>query len=278
MTLNRPIRYTAAACLLTASLSAHAQIKLSCNMEWPFSYLDTAPPDKIIGGMKASEWTKAHIDQMLSVEEECSRSGPDVDTLRKARWEDIRDHVYPNSLRSLEARDKRMLREQAAALNAQEESERMASPSPAPQPQAQSQPAYQPPPVQAREPLPVSPPEFQQQTGSANPEPQRGLLYALVAAGAAVGLWGWNRFVRNRCPNCRETAFEKTGETEVDRWRATKEVSERNSRGTNTRHVQTTFVNVLFAYKCNHCHHEWTKQRKEELGSASKLTRFFAGY
>jgi hypothetical protein len=147
MNLHRSIRHAAIACFLTASLSAHAQLKLSCNMDWPaFSDLDIVPPDRMIGTMKASEWTKAHIDQMLSVEEECSRTGPDVETLRKARWADIRDHVYPNALRGLEARDKKILREQAAALKAQEQAAAMAnSPSQRePQAQAQPQPTYQP--------------------------------------------------------------------------------------------------------------------------------------
>lgn len=279
MKLKRSSLCAAMVCLLTSSLPAQSQLKLSCNMDWPaFSSLEVVPPDKMIGVMKASEWTKAHVDQMLSVEEECSRSGPDVETLRKARWEDVRDHLYPRALLGIEARDKKILREQAAALKAQEQAAAMANPPSRPEPQAQvqPQPTYQP--VETRGPQAAPPQDIQPQSGNSNPEPQRGLLYVLLTVAGAIGLWGWNRFIRNRCPNCKETTFEKTGETEVDRWRATKAVSERNSRGTNTRHVQTTFVNIQFAYKCNHCHHEWMKQRKEELGSASQISRFFAGY
>jgi hypothetical protein len=128
MSRYSPIRYAAVACLLTASLSAYAQLKLSCGMEWPFSDIANAPPDTIIGGVKASEWTQAHLQLMLNTEEECSRSGPGSESERRARWEDIRDRAYPNAVRSLEARDKKILLEQSAALvrKVQAEAERVA--------------------------------------------------------------------------------------------------------------------------------------------------------
>ena len=102
------------------------------------------------------------------------------------------------------------------------------------------------------------------------------ILLAVIAA--AIGGWFWNKFIRNRCPNCKSASFDRVNGTEIDRWRGTKEVTEQRSRGTNTRHVQTTYVKMLFGYRCKTCQHEWAKERQEELGASSAIDRFFSGY
>jgi uncharacterized protein len=95
----------------------------------------------------------------------------------------------------------------------------------------------------------------------------------LVGAG-----WYWNRFVRNRCPNCKSSSFDRVSETEIDRWRGTRQVTEKHSRGTNTRHVQDTFVKRRLDYRCSHCQQEWSKERQESVGGSSNFDRFIAGY
>ena len=105
-----------------------------------------------------------------------------------------------------------------------------------------------------------------------------GVIVILVGGG-----WGWNKFVRNRCPNCKSAGYDTISKEEVDRWRGTKQVTEQHSRGTNTRHVQTTYAMMHYVFRCKACRHEWSKERKEELGSSGfnldcLLSRLLSGF
>lgn len=91
------------------------------------------------------------------------------------------------------------------------------------------------------------------------------LLIFLLALAAALAGWIWHKFLRTRCPKCKSTSFDTVNVTETDRFRGTKQVSEKTSRGTNTRHVQTTYAIKLYEYRCKDCQQEWSKERKEEL-------------
>jgi len=272
MKLKYLVRQSSIAALLTASLSAHAQIQLSCEMDWSaLSALDLAEPDRLISGIRAGDWTKEHIDQMLQAEEECARSSNAPETLREARWIGIQTQQYPNALRSLEARDQRIEREKAEILKTSNAAQSEGARTPA-IPQAQSD-------VPKQHQLSPQPPlASADAVKDSDLASKRNLWIALAAVGCLAGLAIWQKFVRNRCPSCSSTSYSRIDETELDRWRGTKQVSERNSRGTNTRHVQSTFVQLQFTYRCNHCQNEWVKVRKEELGTFSKIERFFAGF
>ena len=105
-----------------------------------------------------------------------------------------------------------------------------------------------------------------------------GFIVILVSGG-----WGWNKFVRNRCPNCKSAGYDTISREEVDRWRGTKQVTETHSRGTNTRHVQTTYAMMHYVFRCKACRHEWSKERKEELGGSGfnldcLLSRLLSGF
>ena len=105
-----------------------------------------------------------------------------------------------------------------------------------------------------------------------------GFIVILIGSG-----WGWNKFVRNRCPNCKSAGYDTISREEVDRWRGTKQVTETHSRGTNTRHVQTTYAMMHYVFRCKACRHEWSKERKEELGSSGfnldcLLSRLLSGF
>ena len=89
-------------------------------------------------------------------------------------------------------------------------------------------------------------------------------ILLMVIAAAVVG-WIWNKFIRNRCPNCKSTSFDTVAVTETSRFTGTKQVTEKHSRGTNTRHVRTTYAMKLYQYRCKSCQHEWSKEKKEEL-------------
>jgi hypothetical protein len=87
----------------------------------------------------------------------------------------------------------------------------------------------------------------------------------LVVVAAALAGWIWNKFMRARCPKCKSTAFDTAVVAESAPFKGTKQVREKNSRGTNTRHVQTTYVKRRYAYRCKICQHEWFEERREEL-------------
>jgi len=102
--------------------------------------------------------------------------------------------------------------------------------------------------------------EAQAQTTRSN---RTWIVLAIVAA--ALGAWVWNKFIRLRCARCKSTNIDTLAVNEVDRWRGTKQVSERNSRGTNTRHVSTTYVKNEYHYACRDCGEDWLRRKKEEL-------------
>lgn len=115
--------------------------------------------------------------------------------------------------------------------------------------------------------------EESRQSGDRN----RNILIAIVVL--ALGGIGWHMFVRNRCPHCKSTKFRRVAAEEVDRWRGTKQVTERLASGKNkTRNVQTTFVTMRFTYQCQACQADWEKEREEEKGRGSWLGRVLMGY
>ncbi len=110
-------------------------------------------------------------------------------------------------------------------------------------------------------------------------EGKRNLYILLAAIAAVIGGFIWNRFIRNRCPHCKSTKYQRVGMEEIDRWRGTKQVTERTAHGkTKTRHVQATYVLMHFAYQCQACQGEWEKERQEEIGKGSNLGRFLTGH
>lgn len=81
-----------------------------------------------------------------------------------------------------------------------------------------------------------------------------------------VGFFVWNKFLRHRCPECRATEIKTENIEELDRWKGKTKVSEKNSRGTNTRFLTVTKVENRYTYSCNKCGHEWTENIVEERG------------
>ena len=89
-----------------------------------------------------------------------------------------------------------------------------------------------------------------------------GLVFAAIVAG-----WVWHRFIRHRCPSCKSLNVHCTGQAELDRFKGRIKVREKNSRGTNTRFMNTTFVINRYDYACDECDHTWSEKKKEELGA-----------
>lgn len=260
MNFKSTIRFAAALCFAATSIVANAELQLVCPMEWnELSAIDGQDQDKIIYGVKARDWKKEYLDQMLAKEEECLKSNPLPDSVKRANFDDLRTRAYPNAISHIEARDQRQQQEIARIQKAAEENQRRIETQKQEQLQQQQE---------------------QQQAAERRAEQEKSdnlwKLFWIIAA--VLGGWYWNKAVRNRCPNCKSASFDRTNETETDRWRGTKQVTEKHSRGTNTRHIQTTYVMKQFEYCCKNCQHEWMKEKREELGNSSPIRRFFVGY
>ena len=272
---------------LSASSAYAQQLELTCPLNWSaLTAIDAPDQDKIIYGIPARDWKKEHLDAMLVKEVECAETTTERGYDRDRMADVVAEQLYPNGLASIQRRDERLA--QAMARQEQEAAQQAAALAAA-ETQAQAQEGAD---AGAAGPGPDgAAPATEQATGEteteqalaapppapATPERDRSWIVWVVLVLAAAALY-WQKRIRNRCTSCRSTSVSLEGETELDRWRGTKQVSEKNSRGTNTRHVQTTYVKLRFDYCCNQCEHEWSKTRKEELGAESSFGRFLSGY
>ena len=246
---------------------APSALQLTCPPDWnALADIDGPNPERVIMGLKAREWRKEHIGMVLAKTQECQRSSSVPESVKKAELVDFQTRAYPNAVAAIDRRDQRLLQESQRA-------QQVAQPSGVEVPVQGAQ-ASAAPQVSERElARQRRDAEFAQQTArNAEVDAQRqiersrndklwiagGLLAAILAA------WFWNKFIRNRCPKCKSTDFDTTDVSEVDRWRGTKEVTERHSRGSRTRHVSTTFIKNVYSYRCHACQTEWAIEKKEE--------------
>ena len=97
--MTKPIRFTsvAAALLLTwVAASAHAELRLSCPVQWEqLNALRGADLNVSVMGVKVRDWTPEYLEQVRRKSEECSRSGAGPDSLRRAEHMDGVSRVYP---------------------------------------------------------------------------------------------------------------------------------------------------------------------------------------
>lgn len=262
--------------------AANSQLQLECPQNWSaLSDIDGPNPDKVIFGVMARDWKKEYLDQMLSKEEECLRSSSGPDSVKKATLVDVRTRAYPNGIKSIEARDQRQQQKIARAQQAVEEDQRRIEAQQQEQQQASTRAANS-----ERDRINNSEEIAKRNLGNGQISAERdadgkrtgNFLIVLVTIVAAVGGLLWNKFKRNRCPKCKSTSYDTVNETETDRWSGNKTVTEKHSRGTNTRNVRTTYVKKLYEYRCKSCQNTWEKERKEEHGEGSALGRFLSGY
>lgn len=243
-----------------------AQLQLTCPVDWDIAIntVRGANLNQVAFGIPASEWTKEHVDQMLAKSEQCIRDDrTGTDGFKQSMLNFVRNTSYPEALNALSLRDQHLQEAAAQAKQVEEERQRKVEMERQQQIQQQQRDAE------------VQRIEVQRK---ADEQKSNNLWIVLGALVVFVGGWVWNRFVRNRCPNCKSSSFDRVNETEMDRWQGTKQITEKHSRGTNTRHIRTTYVRKLFEYRCKSCRHEWTKERQEELGSENALSRYFLGY
>jgi hypothetical protein len=278
MNLKSTIKSLVTLYVATVSIATHAQLQLSCPINWnALSDIDGPNPDRVILGMKAREWKKEHLDQMLTKEEECQRNSVDPDSIKKASLTDVRTRAYPNGVRSIEARDQRQQQEIARAQQVVEENQRVQRITEDQKQQQQQSRTAASQREQGRE--KVNEQYAQQAVLNSQSEVERqvehkkteNLWIVLAGIAAAIGGWYWNRFVRNRCPICKSTSFDTISVTEIDRWRGTKAVTKTvpNSRGIKgqsykdvTKHVAATYVKNSHRLKCNSCQNVWEVEKE----------------
>ncbi len=245
---------------------------LTCPIDWSALADISGPnPDKLILGIKARDWNKAQVDQLLVQEAECQRVSTDPDTVKKVGQKDLLSRVYPNALAALERRDQQLQREAlrqqqevARALQADQEQQQERKREAAISTYRTEQEAQR----LQREAASIQRAEQEVKQQAKRQEAQKEqnmLLAALAAVAAAIGGWFWNKFIRNRCPKCKSTDFDTTKVSEVDRWRGSKKVTEQHSRGTRTRYISATYVKKVYNYRCNSCQTGWSVSAKEEL-------------
>lgn len=269
------ISIAAATCMIAAAQSSYAQsaLQLTCPPDWSaLTELDGPNPDRVILGVKAREWRKEDVEVVLAKTQECQRTNNLPESIKKAELTDIQTRAYPGALAAVERLSQRL----------QQEAQRT---------QAVTNPAVADAPVQASAPPQVSERELakqrleaeyaQQNARNAEIEVQRKversrndkLWFVGVGLAAILAAWYWNRFMRNRCPNCKSTDYETTNVAEVDRWRGTKAVAKTvhrrgGIRGQSykdvTQNVGVTFVTNQYTCRCRACQTEWTFEKKEE--------------
>ncbi|MBS1196518.1 MAG: hypothetical protein H6R18_303 [Proteobacteria bacterium] len=247
--------------------------QLKCPLDWSaLADIDSNDQNKMLYGLKASEWKKEHVDQMMRKEEECQRLSTLPDSVKQAVMVDVHRTSYPNGLKSIERRDRRIQEEIDRVKRAEQESlrreaerqrdaveqERLRNERAAAE-AARSDAAQQRLDQQAESNRQEVAERRTQSVGSLN------LIVMLIIVVGVLAGFIWHKFIRLRCPQCKATNPETLSRTETDRWRGTKRVTEKHSRGTNTRHVQTTYVKVLIEYRCRTCGHVWEVENQQEL-------------
>ena len=75
---------------------AHAELRLSCPVQWDqLNALRDADLNASVMGVKVREWTTEYLEQVRRKSEECSRSGPGMESIRRAEHMDGISRMYP---------------------------------------------------------------------------------------------------------------------------------------------------------------------------------------
>lgn len=258
----------------SAAAPAAARLGLpswSCPIDWSaLADIDGPDPERVVLQIKARDWHKEQLDALLKREQECQRENSNPESLREATLNDVRTRAYPNAIASIERRDRRS-QVDAAPLGS-------GGGSFVPQQQAAGTVSSNSTPTSQRANAnttvdaavaSIQPAAAGRLDGYKTKLEIAGLLFA-----AALAAWLWNRFLRNRCPQCRSTQYDTTSVEEVDRWRGTRAVTKTvhrpgGIRGASfkdvTKHIATTYVKKKYSYRCRECHTAWAVERKEEL-------------
>ncbi|ART54778.1 hypothetical protein CBP36_12375 [Acidovorax carolinensis] len=273
--LSIAVSIAATTFILAVAQSSYAQttLQLACPPDWnALTELDGPNPDRLILGLKAREWRKEDVEAVLAKTQECQRTSNLPESIKKAELTDIQTRAYPGALAAVERLSQRLQQEA-------QRTQPVISPAAADAPPQASAPPQVSERELAKQRLEA---EFAQQNArSAEIEPQRQvgrsrndqLWFVGIALAAILAAWYWNRFMRNRCPNCKSTDYETTNVAEVDRWRGTKAVAKTvhrrgGVRGQSYKDVSTqvgvTFVKNQYSCRCRACQTEWTFEKREE--------------
>lgn len=110
----KTFRAAASALLVMGAFSAHAGLRLECPVRWDQLTRLNGDLDADLFGVKVRDWKPAQLDEVFRKSEECSRSGPGPESMRRAEHLDGASRVYPAAKGFYLADRDRHLQEEAA--------------------------------------------------------------------------------------------------------------------------------------------------------------------
>ncbi len=113
MNHTHALRFSLGVLLATAAFAANAGLQLGCPVRWDLvgTNLSGNNLDADLFGVKVRDWKPEYLDQVLRKSEECSRSGPGPESVRRAEHLDGATRVYPYAKGLFAERDRRLQQE-----------------------------------------------------------------------------------------------------------------------------------------------------------------------
>ena len=109
-------RVATAVLLVMGAVSAHAELRLSCPVQWDqLNALRDADLNASVMGVKVRDWTPDHLEQVSRKSEECSRNGSGLDSMRRAVHVDGVSRVYPAAKQFISENAARVQREKTVS-------------------------------------------------------------------------------------------------------------------------------------------------------------------
>ena len=109
-------RVATAVLLVMGAVSAHAELRLSCPVQWDqLNALRDADLNASVMGVKVRDWTPDHLEQVSRKSEECSRNGSGLDSMRRAVHVDGVSRVYPAAKQFISENSARVQREKTVS-------------------------------------------------------------------------------------------------------------------------------------------------------------------
>ncbi len=109
-------RVATAVLLVMGAVSAHAELRLSCPVQWDqLNALRDAALNASVMGVKVRDWTPDHLEQVSRKSEECSRNGSGLDSMRRAVHVDGVSRVYPAAKQFISENAARVQREKTVS-------------------------------------------------------------------------------------------------------------------------------------------------------------------
>jgi len=84
----------------------------------------------------------------------------------------------------------------------------------------------------------------------------------LIVGAIILAIWVWNKFIRNRCTECKSTNYQETDKKHLKSW---KKREKTGTSGGNPVYTTKQYDKYLVNYKCNDCNNTWQKDEEESV-------------